>query len=318
MTNIILSLPKGDVYAGISGVDRDFESLDLGDGILLSKTSAHVLVPYMVVFDSDQSGKSGRSDVVTESFLREDPDGSKWEDVTKKTEVIPAHREYAIAAQLHFPATLLSDWGDDRILLIRWIIAMLRIWSVPIASVPLVANVSFGAPLETNERLLLPFETESRGIYLEMSSGRSQSPDRLSWVRECWKPGFELAKQHKELYLAVQAIDQAHFVHDWALGVLLIWAALEGLFSPSRSELQFRISALISSYLEPSGHQRRTLHKQLIKLYEERSTAAHRRSPIDRRVFFESMQLLRRIIIKMISDSRVPSKDDLEASLFGG
>ncbi len=317
MTTPIFDLIKGDIYAGISGIDLNFESLDLGDGVLLSKTSAHVLAPYMVVFDTDQSGRSESSDVLNKSFVR-DPDGTKWVNVTDKTEVIPAQREYAIAAELYFPVDVLSAMGGDRILLIHWIIALLRIWSAPTASVPIIANVSFGAALKTNERLIFPFETEPRGIHLEMPSGRSQNLDRLSWVKGCWKPGLELAKKHKELHLAVQAIDQAHFIHDWALGVLLIWAAIEGLFSPSRSELQFRISALISSYLEPPGDQRLVLHKQLIKLYEGRSAAAHRRSSIDRNVFFESMQLLRRIIVKMISDSQVPSKDDLEARLFGG
>ena len=99
--------------------------------------------------------------------------------------------------------------------------------------------------------------------------------------------------------------------------MLLVWAAIEGLFSPSRSELQFRISALIASYLEAPGSERRELYKQLAKLYGERSAAAHRRSSIDRNVLFESMQILRRIIIKMLSDSSVPSKDDLEGALFG-
>lgn len=317
MTNQISNILNGDVYAGISGIDLDFTSLDFGDGIVLSKTSAHVLVPYMVVFDAEGPGRSGRLGELGESFVR-DPDGSKWVNITDKTELIPPQSEYAIGAQLYFPAGPLSVVGEERLLLIRWIVALLRIWSAPTVSVPIIANVSFGAALEANERLLIPFETESRGIHLEMSSGRSQSPDRLSWVKEFWKSGLDLATHHKELHLALQAIDQAHFIHDWALGVLLIWAALEGLFSPSRSELQFRMSSLISSYLEAPGNQRRTLYKQLIKLYEGRSAAAHRRSSIDRKVFFESMQLLRRIIIKMISDSKVPSKDDLEARLFGG
>ncbi|MBI3355861.1 MAG: hypothetical protein HY038_03660 [Nitrospirae bacterium] len=317
MTHPIFDLIKGDVYAGIAGIDLDCESLDLGNGVLLSKTSAHVLAPYMVVFDTDQSSSRANLDGLNDSFAS-GPDGTRWINVTDKTQCISTQREYPITAEIYFPAGVLSALAEDRISIIRWIIALLRIWSAPQVSTPIIANVSFGAALKTKERLLLPFETEPRGIRLEMPSGQSHNSDRLSWVRECWEPGLELARKHKELHLAVQAIDQAHFVHDWALGVLLIWAALEGLFSPSRSELQFRISALISSYLEPPGHQRRTFHKQLIKLYEERSAAAHGRSSIDRKILLESMELLRRIIVKMISESKVPSKDDLEARLFGG
>jgi hypothetical protein len=317
MSNQLSGILKGDVYAGISGIDLDFERMDLGEGIVLSKTAAHVLAPYMVVFDPNRTGGSKDLDVANEQ-VRRDPDGSRWVNVTDKTEVIPVHREYAIAAQLYLPAGCLSDVGEDRFLLIRWIVALLRIWSAPTVSVPIIGNTSLDDALETNERLLFPFETEPRGIQLAISSGPSQSPDRLAWVRDNWKSGLELANRHHELRLAIQAIDQSHFVHDWALGVLLVWAAIEGLFSPSRSELQFRISALIASYLEVPGSQRHKLYKQVAKLYGDRSVAAHGRLSIDRKVLFESIQLLRRIIIKMISESRVPSKDDLEVELFGG
>lgn len=109
MTNPIFNLLKGDVYAGISGIDFDFESLDLGDGILLSKTSAHMLAPYMVVFDPDQTRGRGSLDVdVLDKSAVRDSDGSKWVNVTDKTELIPAQSEYAIVAQLNFPAGLLS------------------------------------------------------------------------------------------------------------------------------------------------------------------------------------------------------------------
>jgi hypothetical protein len=102
------------------------------------------------------------------------------------------------------------------------------------------------------------------------------------------------------------------------LSVLLVWSALEGLFSPSRTELRFRVSSLIASFLEPSGAQRRALHREVAKLYDARSVAAHERSWIDRETLLESMTLLRKIVIKVISESHVPSKDELEGFLFGG
>lgn len=127
----------------------------------------------------------------------------------------------------------------------------------------------------------------------------------------------KLANTRKEFRLAVEALDQAHFVHDHALGILLVWAALEGLFSPSRTELRFRVSALIASFLEPPGPRRRELQAEVTKLYDARSSAAHDRSSIDRRALGESMTLLRRILIKMVSGCHIPSKDELEDLLFG-
>jgi hypothetical protein len=230
--------------------------------------------------------------------------GSLRVDVTKETKLIPGHREYAITAEVVIPRSAASKIGEDPLFLTRWVVSLLRMWSAPTVSVPVISNKPFSVALraEGDEALILPFETQARGIYLETEGGRSISRDRVLWVKDSWMSGVRLANEHK----------------DWALGVLLVWAALEGLFSPARSELRFRVSALISSFLEPPGTQRRLLHNRIAKLYNARSIAAHERSSIDRQVLLESMELLRGLIIKMISASHVPSKDELEAFLFCG
>jgi hypothetical protein len=315
-----LKILEDDLYVGISGIDLQFDQMDLGEGLRLSKTTAHLLAPYMVVFDTNMAGgKKYSPDGVNRSVTR-DEDGSTWVDVTKETKLIPGQREYAITAELFIPRRASSNTAEDPSFLIRWIVSLLRMWSAPTISVPVISNMPFSVDLSTkgDEAVLLPFETQDRGIYLETEGGRSISTDRLSWVKDSWRNGAKLADEHKELRLAVEALDQAHFIRDSALGILLIWAALEGLFSPSRSELRFRVSALISSFLEPPGARRRLLHNRLTKLYDARSVAAHERSSVDRQVLLESMELLRRLIIKMVSDFHVPSKDELESCLFGG
>jgi hypothetical protein len=308
---------EADLYVGVSGVDLQFDHMDLGDGLRLSKTDAHLLAPYMMVFNTNITGGEKHS---SNDVMSRDEDGSTWVNVTKETKLIPGHMEYAITAELVIPRSAASKIGEDPIFLTRWVVSLLRMWSAPTVSVPVISNKPFSVALraEDDEALILPFEIQARGIHLETEGGRSISRDRVLWVKDSWRSGVRLANEHKELRLAVEALDQAHFVKDWALGVLLVWAALEGLFSPARSELRFRVSALISSFLEPSGTQRRLLHNRIAKLYDARSMAAHERSSIDRQVLLESMELLRILIIKMISASHVPSKDELEAFLFGG
>jgi hypothetical protein len=318
MNKQVSRILEGDLYIGISGIDLEFDDMDLGHGLRLSKTAAHLLTPYMVIFDTKLKGDQDFPTEGERNPLKRDEDGTRWVDVTKETKVIPGHGEYAITAELLIPRKTSLNISDDPFFLIRWVISLLRIWSAPTASIPVISNKPFSPALLTEDALLFPFEIKARGICLESAGGRLITSERLSWVRNCWKSGLELANKHKELRLAVEALDQAHFVHDWALGVLLVWAALEGLFSPSRSELRFRVSALIASFLESPGAQRRALHNRLTKLYDARSAAAHERSSVDRKVLLESMELLRRLIIKMVSNSHVPSKDDLEAGLFGG
>src|SRR5215207_5586491 len=40
----------GDMHAGLSGIDLAEESFDLGEGILLSKTYAHLMAPFIMAF----------------------------------------------------------------------------------------------------------------------------------------------------------------------------------------------------------------------------------------------------------------------------
>jgi hypothetical protein len=47
------------------------------------------------------------------------------------------------------------------------------------------------------------------------------------------------------------------------------------MFSPARSLLKLRVSALIASYLEPPGASRQLLQQHVARLYDARSVAAH-------------------------------------------
>ena len=55
----------------------------------------------------------------------------------------------------------------------------------------------------------------------------------------------------------------------------------------------------------------------MAKLYDARSQAAHGRAGSKPEVLVESMQVLRQALIKMVSEARVPTRDDLEERLFG-
>jgi hypothetical protein len=99
--------------------------------------------------------------------------------------------------------------------------------------------------------------------------------------------------------------------------LISLWGALEAFFSPSTTELKFRISALIASFLEPPGKQRATLQKDVAKLYDMRSAAAHGKPRHEQADVLNTFNLLRRVLFAFIDDKSVPTKDELEARLFG-
>lgn len=303
-----------NIHIGISGIDLLFDALEFGEGIRLSKTDCALLTGYMLHFEHLTEKRKD------ELVYRKDEDGSRWTDITKDLTPLGGLISHPITAELYIPSSASTSIGKTSFDLARWILAMLRLRPAPSLSAPVISKQSMldCSIAEANVLELLPFETRPRAIWIQSTLGRSVPASELEWVVNNWKRGAKLANEHKELSLAIEALDQAHFVHDPALGVLLIWAALEGLFSPSRSELRFRVSSLIASFLEPPGTQRRLLRDQVAKLYDARSAAAHERVPIERGALFQSMDLLRRITDKMISETHVPSKDELECALFGG
>jgi hypothetical protein len=142
----ISEILEGDLYVGISGIDLQVSHMDLGDGLRLSKTAAHLLTPYMVVFDTNLTGEKEYSTEGGKPLTR-DEDGSRWVDVTRETKVIPGQREYAITAELFIPRNASSNIREDPFFLIRWVISLLRIWSAPTASIPVISNKAFSVAL---------------------------------------------------------------------------------------------------------------------------------------------------------------------------
>ena len=45
-----MAKPTFDLYAGVSGLELAEESFDLGDGVVLSRTYAHLMAPFVMAF----------------------------------------------------------------------------------------------------------------------------------------------------------------------------------------------------------------------------------------------------------------------------
>ena len=92
---------------------------------------------------------------------------------------------------------------------------------------------------------------------------------------------------------------------------------MESLFSPARSELRFRISALIATYLEPFGTRRRALHRDIMKLYDARSKVVHTGRDSDYADVSATFALARGVALQVLATKSVPRPEDLEDQLFG-
>jgi len=73
----------------------------------------------------------------------------------------------------------------------------------------------------------------------------------------------------------------------------------------------------MASYLESPGRKRKQKFQRVLQLYDARSKAAHGSAKHDSSTLYDTYDLLRRVVIKMIEERAVPSKAELESELFG-
>jgi hypothetical protein len=285
-----------DIHAGLSGIDVDFKQLDLGNGLLLRQTYAHLMAPFVMAFGRPELGK---------------PHPAPWKAALGGLGL-------DITAELVIPRGV--DTGSaHRVDVVRMINALIRMWVMPTVVVPVLSNISFSdaAKAPDNTTHFFPFEVQPRFFPIDLRARTVTQLTQFEWVRNNWRSAIELASANNELRIAVAALDALQFIPDSGLGLISLWGALEALFSPAKTELRFRVSALIASYLEPFGPARAALQKKTARLYDARSAVAHGAGNRDLQLVLDTYDVLRRVVFKIFTDQHVPSKLELEANLFG-
>lgn len=224
---------------------------------------------------------------------------------------------FDINAELFVPEAIEKDFGS-KIQVAQTILFLLRLGVNPATTLPAFSNCAFAAlpTIGSNETQLFPYEVQSRHFPLGVDGGQA-TVEAIKWVSKHWQITHKLINESAEFSLAVDAIDSGQFVRQSSLALVSLWGALEALFSPSTSELKFRVSALIAAFLEPPGKARHALQKEIAKLYDKRSAAAHGKPKHDTDDLLATFNLLRRVLLEIIERGEVPSKEMLEEALFG-
>ncbi len=289
------SLLGGNIHAGLSGLELEVEVFDFGEGIALTRTYAHLMAPFMMAFTRAPAGGHHPGPWKAAS-------GGSAFDVSAQL-LIPAHIEEKFGSKMEVALTFLF---------------LLRLGVNPATTLPVFSNHPFASlpQVRDNDTQLLPFEIQRRHFPLGVVGGRANA-SALDWVKDRWQVTHRLIGQSTEFSLAVDAIDTGQFVQNPALTLVSLWGALEALFSPSTSELKFRVSSLIAAFLESPGKRRHTLQKEIAKLYDKRSAAAHGKPKHEAEDVLETFNLLRRVLIEIINHGYVPKKEQLESLLFG-
>jgi len=224
---------------------------------------------------------------------------------------------FDITAELTIPAALEEKHGA-KVSIAKTIVFLLRLGINPSTTVPVLSNYPFAdlPNIPDNQAELLPFEIHHRYFQLAVDGGVATT-DSVEWIKSRWQITHDLIRENAEFALAVDAISTGQFVKSSALTLVSLWGALEALFSPHTTELKFRVSSLIAAFLEPYGNSRGLAQKEIAKLYDKRSAAAHGKPRHDEEDLLGTFNLLRRVLMTIIDNKKVPSREDLEDLLFG-
>ncbi|MCW0460355.1 hypothetical protein NB717_001423 [Xanthomonas sacchari] len=289
-----MNLSTDSLYAGVAGVRISEERFELGHGLVLTRTFAHFMAPFLMAFAPAEKGK---------------PNPGPWSAVSDGIGL-------DIHVQLHVPASFDQANFFDRLNTVWWITALIRLRGAFRSHVPVIADRSFAdIPENWNDARMLPVEVLPRHLAAE-SALAELSNDDLQWLKEVWLPGGRLMDSSATFNDAFQALDGAGGMPTPAVALLAVWGALEHLFSPAMQELRFRVSANIAAYLESPGTGRLNLHQKIMKLYDARSVVAHGTKLKTPDAWSQTYALANRVLMKMLANGCAPSKDGLEEELF--
>lgn len=280
------------VYAGLWGLNLSGE-LDLGEGITLRPTYVHVMTNTML------------------AFSRPERPGTHHPAPWKATS---GRYSYDVEAQLCVPATYTRK--ARRLDVVKSLVALLRLYVHPDIRFAVAASRPF-AELSGTTELIVADQLEIHPRHFDFGPITSEGNEsRVDWVKQHWQTALDLMENSHEFRLALDVYLSGQFIPNSSMVMVAVWGALEALFVGTKTELRFRVSALLATYMEPRGKARTTFQKKAGQLYDARSSAAHGSSKHERKGLVESFLLLRDVLIKIIEEGKVPTKAELVAKLF--
>ena len=294
------------IYAGLANIEVPEQTVDFGNGVTLFRTFARFSTSVNFINTGDTSVPDWKASRPGE--LPPLPPPAMWH---------LRARQLDVTSQLFIPNPLAGN-SKDPLELARLFTSALRLYADPATSLIAISTHPFDSLIKRNLEgcKLTPIEVAPRYFPLGLITSGCNA-DGIRWVARYWKIIFRLYQSHADFRLAIDALDHGQFEPNPSLSLVALWGAIEALFSPSTSELKFRVSSLVASFLEPPGSSRLLKQRRVAALYDQRSAAAHGKPKHTPEHLLESFELMRALLIRITELGEVPTKAQLEERMFG-
>src|SRR5215467_815906 len=159
-----------NLYAGLSDIVLIPEKFELGQGVVISRTYAHFMAPFLMAFSHAPAGK---------------PHPAPWKTAKGGFSI-------DIAAELFVPVECHLD-HLDRFNTIWWIAALLRLKATALLYIPVVSSERFSSiPAIAEEPEIWPVEIHTHRILPEKELQPLISEVQLTWLRDTWQEASKL------------------------------------------------------------------------------------------------------------------------------
>jgi len=283
------------IFGGIMNVKLADPSFDLGGGVQLKQTFAHLMSVNMMAFapPKEERHHPGPWRAARGGF------------------------GYDINVEIQVPIDGTRSSSLQAMETIWLFAALVRLARCPYLMVPVISSHPFDAIRDSEEEPTLePLETESRLFAPSERSNTVLDYELLSWISRVLPTTADLMSRDTRFDSAFRAFDLCTIRGRASSSLLTVWGALEQLFAPSTAELRYRVSSNIAAYLNPPGEERLAGFRKILNLYNHRSTAAHTAKDADQSALIESYVLMRNALVQMIENRHVPSQKELEEAIF--
>ena len=273
------------LFGGLAGATLGVDKFEVCDGLVLRRTHAHVMSPYILAFHRPE--RAGGTHPAPWKAAR----GGMSLDV----EIEVALDEGA------------RPTGFDRLNTLWWTLALLRLSTGAKLRMPVVSDTSFTSVTRSLVApVLWPIETLPRQFLTVPDPPEVIGEERLLWMREAFGPGSELMND-EAFGRAFQAFDNVIWAHSTGSAIIVVWAALETLIRPGRDLITKRLASSLAALLEPPGPERDRLFQRLTSLYEARGSSAHASRSPDAQQLMSSFDVARRSFIASVDNREVPN-----------
>lgn len=285
---------RTDLYGGITEIQLATESFDLGEGLELRKTYAFIFATYMMAHTRAPEGKHHPA---------------PWSPVAGGQGV-------DVNVEIVVPASFYKANFFDQLNTIWLVTCLLRLLGHNGAHAAVISQNSvsqYSPSIKSN----MPYPMEFPLKTLQVAPGLTTlETHNLQWLKKYWLSAGILLRKNKKFSQCFYAYDTAKRLDHSSSALMMLWGALESLFSPAKTELAFRISANIAVYLEKPGKDRLDLYQHVKKLYDARSSVAHGTEFSRNKETQDTFKILDRVMKKIIEHDHVPNAEDLLEELL--